>query len=479
MPEDAGTGGEIVYFSSKKAEEVGFEKFAKRQKQLQGIHIIVLDHMRIRLDGLEDESDEIAKACGHITDLDLGSNLFEAWDEILQLIGLLPKLRNLVLDGNRFNNLSSSSIRELPGIKSVGLSNTLLQWPDIALLTQSTPHLLSLSVANNELKSIGSEALPENIQTLDLAGNNFTAFSDLTNLNAYPKLKSLLLKHNQIDTAFQNCSDDPPSTLSTSIDSIDLAHNTITSWHFFNALPVAYPNLAHLIVANNPLYANLTSAEGKPLTTEDGYMLTIARLPNLQTLNFSRITDKERLNAEVYYLGQIAAELSRAPVEQAEEILVGHPRWKELCEEYGEPAVQRELKPQETDPNSLGAKLVLLNFTLPCDVLPEVSTRTWREEVPKTFNIYAILGIVGKKLGIMPLKLRLIWETGEQDPVGRDGGYTGPEEWDSSDEEDEATSKEGCELIAREVELVAGTRAVGTYVETSGVEARIRVELKN
>lgn len=477
MPEDAGTGGEIVYFSSKKAEEVGFAKFAKRQAQLQGIHVIVLDHMRISLDGLNDESQAIATICANITDLDIGSNLLESFDDIAELVNLLPKLRSIVLDGNRFNDVLAiplSSSGRLEGIKSVGLSNTLLEWSEVAHLMQSVPSLSSLSLSNNELKAIGSEALPEGVEILELAGNNFTAMSDLKNLAAFPSLRNLVLKNCHVATITSD-SEKQSSVFSPSIESIDLAYNTVASWSLFDSIDSAYPNLRHLRVTGNPLYIDLTSAEGKPLTAEDGYMLTIARLPQLETLNYSNISDKERLNSETYYLGQIAAELSRTPIEQVQEVLDRHPRWYALCEEYGEPSIKRQSTRDELDPNILAAKLVTLTFTLAGKVLPAISTRTWSEEIPKLFKIYTVLGMIGNRLGIAPLKLRLIWETGEQDPVGRDGGYVGPEEWDSSDEEG-TSSTIGGELVAREVELVAGTRAVGTYIE--GREARVRIELK-
>lgn len=477
MPEDAGTGGEIVYFSSKKAEEVGFAKFAKRQAQLQGIHVIVLDHMRICLDGLKSESEAVAETCAHITDLDLGSNLLESFDGVVELVGLLPKLRNIVLDGNRLNLISASSTTALgllKGIKSVGLSNTLLNWSEVAHLLQIVPNLSSLALAHNHLKQIGSEALPESIHTLDLAGNNFTALSDLEGLKAYPNLKDVILKNCHISAVTAE-PHTQASLLSLSIESIDLAYNAVTSWSFFDSLGTAYPNLRHLRVTGNPLYTNLISAEGKPLTAEDGYMLTIARLPQLKILNYSKISEKERLNSETYYLGQIAAELSRTPTEQSGEVIGRHPRWRALCEEYGEPVIQRQLRQDELDPNSLAAKLVTFNFTLDPNILPQFSSRTWSEEIPKLFKIYTVLGMIGKRLGMAPLKLRLVWETGEKDPVGRDGGYTGPEEWDSSDE-DEASSRKEDELVAREVELVAGTRAVGTYIE--GREAKVRIELK-
>lgn len=477
MPEDAGTGGEIVYFSSKKAEEIGFAKFAKRQAQLQGIHVIVLDHMRICFDGLGDESEAITGICANITDLDLGSNLFESFDEITQLVSILPKIRNIVLDGNRLNGLSEKGISKsltLGSIRFVGLSNTLLRWSEIALLMQKVPNLSSLTLANNELEYISSEELPESIESLDFAGNNFTALSDLARLATYPILRSVVLKHNKINVV-KDLSQTNSLAVSHSIESVDLAYNAIASWSFFDSLDDAFPNLKHLRITGNPLYSDLKSAEGKSLTAEDGYMLTIARLPQLETLNYSRISDKERLNSETYYLGQIAAELSRAPIEYAAAITSRHPRWRALCEEYGEPAIQRQLKQDEMDPNSLAAKLVHFRFTLAPNALPEVSSRTWCDEIPKLFKIYTVLGMIGKRLGVVPLTLRLIWETGEQDPVGRDGGYTGPEEWDSSDDEGATSVTEG-NLIAREIELVAGTRAVGTYIE--GREANVRVELK-
>jgi hypothetical protein len=88
--------------------------------------------------------------------------------------------------------------------------------------------------------------------------------------------------------------------------------------------------------------------------------------------------------------------------------------------------------------------------------------------------VYALLGRVGKRLEISPLKLRLIWETGERDPVRRGGDASdAPEWWDSSDEEDESAA--GSEWVAREVQLVAGTRMVGSYFE--GRTARVRVEI--
>lgn len=204
-------------------------------------------------------------------------------------------------------------------------------------------------------------------------------------------------------------------------------------------------------------------------------MLTIARLPQLETLNYSKITDKERLNSESYYLSQIGRELSLSPKEKEKDILSSHPRWRQLCEEYGEPKVERQAE-SNIDPNSLAARLLECsvysptaagNANLPNGQSPLIV------EIPKSCSIYKVHGIIGRHLGVEPLQVRLILETGEKDRVDM-ATWNGVEEWDSDEEDAEEVGEEWKE---REEELVAGTRPLGTFVD--GSKARIRVELKD
>lgn len=256
---------------------------------------------------------------------------------------------------------------------------------------------------------------------------------------------------------------------------LDIAYNRISDWALFDSLEAIYPALDSLVITGNPLYRGLLSAEGATLTAEDGYMLTIARLPRVSFLNYSKITEKERLNSETYYLNQIASELGKTPVDKRPQVLRRHPRWKALCDEYGEPAAQ-EVQSDAIKPNSLAARLVKITFSV--DAARGVAPVMWEDVVPKSINVYSVLGLAGKRLGIMPLKLRLVLETGEHDPIASETGYAGPEWWDSSDDDDgeEELPRAGQEFVAREIELVAGTRPLGTYIE--GREARVRVEVK-
>lgn len=76
----------------------------------------------------------------------------------------------------------------------------------------------------------------------------------------------------------------------------------------------------------------------------------------------------------------------------------------------------------------------------------------------------------------MPLQLLLVWETGERDPLAQSGNVDGILEWDSDEEESDTVQPE-TNSVAREVEMAAGTRTMGTYID--GHDARIRVERRS
>jgi hypothetical protein len=453
---------------------------------LQGIHTLVLDRMCIRHRENDQEADQsVSSLCANITSLDIGGNLFESWQEVMLICRLFPRLSSLTLDGNRFQDLEFvDSDIQLPNIRYLGLTDTLNSPDEVVTITQSFPSLRTLIFARNELEawesSSNTSSLPQTVHSIDLSGNKITTLTSLTPLLALPNLHTLLLKNNNIGSAPQQPTQTPtPTALSQSLQTLDLRSNEIATWTLPSSLLAIFPSLQNLLIASNPLYANLRSADNKPLTSSDGYTLTLARLPQLHTLNHSTVTDKERLNAETYYLGQISRELAQTPARQRAEVLAAHPRWTTLCEEYGEPVVAAQRGEGEIDPASLAARFVAVTFYLSASAREALSHQSdacedWTADIPRSASVYALLGRVGKRLDVSPLKLQLVWETGERDPVRKGGdGNDAPEWWDSSNEEDEGV--EG-EWVAREVNLVAGTRMVGSYFE--GQAAKVRVEIR-
>lgn len=231
-------------------------------------------------------------------------------------------------------------------------------------------------------------------------------------------------------------------------------------------------------------------------------MLSLARIPGLTSLNHTRITTKERTNAELYYLSQIAKELGSTDgtIEQETAALSLHPRWKTLCEIHGEPTiVRKEVGSASTDPNSLAGRLVTLTLQLHLEARKSSTNTTLT--VPRTVSVYRLKSLIGTKVSVLPSRLKLIWETGEWDPVGRkvkgkrargwvandesseededDDRFSVGESDDENDENGRVEDLEGEGMgswVKREVELEDGSRVLGSWVE--GKEAVVRVETR-
>jgi hypothetical protein len=209
-------------------------------------------------------------------------------------------------------------------------------------------------------------------------------------------------------------------------------------------------------------------------------MLTIARLGKLTALNFSNITAADRTNAEMYYLSRIGKAMGEVAEAEEQSVASQHKRYPELCEIYGAPVVVRT-KAGAVNPDFLEARLIKFTFYLPPKKDSHEEPITKVREIPKSFDIYRVKGIVGRMFDIRPLSMRLIWETGEWDPVA---GYEEEEEDEDSDDEgkgrpgksETAASAEKGKWMRREVEIVDGTRQVGFCVD--GMEAKVRIELR-
>lgn len=212
-------------------------------------------------------------------------------------------------------------------------------------------------------------------------------------------------------------------------------------------------------------------------------MLTLARLGNLKTLNYSPITSKERLNAESYYLSLIARELNFSDSKLQSQILATHPRYEYLVSEYGEPVINREAS--AVNPNSLAARLIKFNFYLKTEsaegARDEALVESFEAEIPMSVTAYTLLGIVAKEFGIPPRKCKLIWETGDWMLAPRvddvDADWDSDSDGGAVEKDDEGSDKEDVGgRVMREVEIVPGTRVVGNWVE--GMEAVVRVEIR-
>ncbi|KAJ5027430.1 tubulin-specific chaperone E [Bipolaris maydis] len=464
-----------VTFNGKPAEEIGFDKIRRQLAQLSELRIIILDGLcmhRPEARGTKwmegGEKNDIKDACPKAIELDLSRNLFEDWREVAAICEQLTELRSLRVDGTRFRDVNLTDVEQercrkaFTRITSLKLEDTLLPWADIARLTHLFPSLTTFSASSNLYTALTPHTPNPTIINLTLEDNHITSLSSIECLSKLPKLQRLILKSNKVSEISSAGALAPlfPKT----VREVDLSFNEITTWNFIEQLIHVFPGLQSLRVSHNPLYQSLQAPDGRSLTADDGYMLTLARLGQLKTLNHSPITEKERLNAESYYLSMIAKELQFASENLREEILKSHPRYEWLCEEYGEPDIQRSTN--AVNPNSLAARLLRIKF-----YLATCPSTIFETEIPMGSTAYTTLGVVGKHLNIKPIKCKLIWETGDWISVRKSATEIVEDDWDSEDSEAEM----GMERVMREVEILPGTRSIGTWID--GMEATVRVEV--
>jgi tubulin-specific chaperone E len=381
------------------------------------------------------------------------------------------------------------------GVKDLSLDEILLTWEEACGLVSYFPALTSLSVNSNEMWSLyepmtlmQSSLLHSmstwKLKSLTLDYNKFSRLVDLAPLADVPFLESLHLKGNHIEAVGDgNCA---KPVFGKHLQYIDLSYNNVTSWAFVDELPDVFPGLTALRFSHNPIYETPTKEGNTAMAIEEGYMFTLARIANLKVLNFSNITPAERTNSEIFYLSRIGKAMAAVPEAEEHTITSQHRRYNELCQLYGAPTVVRTHT--IVNPDFLEARLIKFNFYMSSGTADkQESIVTITQEIPKGFDMYQVKGIVGRLFGLRPLSLRLIWETGEWDPVA---GYEDQEE--DSDEEDETeggyvhgevsaqagsseTGKENGRWMRREVELEDGTRQIGFCVD--GMEATVRIEL--
>lgn len=347
-----------------------------------------------------------------------------------------------------------------------------MSWEEVCHIAKSCPSLTALDAGYNQLHSLPTTDYGNLVNTLtsvNLEVNEFVTLADISTLTSLTALRNIHLKGNNITAIAPEGTDGP--MFSANVQYLDVSWNNIQSWSFVDQLPKHFPGLIGLRIGHNPFY-DAIDVDAKASSSEESHMFAVARIASLKTLNFSQITPADRTNAETFYLSRIAKQLAASPESSEAEVLALHPRYAELCEIYGEPSIVRRL---EANPALLESRLIAVCFHCQ-DSQEEKVVR-----IPKSFDMYAVKGIAGKLFGISPLKLGLVWETGEWDPVA---GFD--DEGESSDEEDleeeenyqadanmEDVGKAG-RWVKREVELRDGPRQLGYCVD--GQDVRVRVE---
>ncbi|KPM41613.1 hypothetical protein AK830_g4971 [Neonectria ditissima] len=477
-PDGRRAAEEIVFFG-KRAEEVGFEKIRRKQANIGELTVVIVDDLQVASALADDEQPgAITRTCPKITQLDVGRNLFDQLRPVTDICRELPALRSLSIKGNRFQDLlEDGSGGAFDGVRELAVQETTMAWEEACHVAAKCPSLTSLDAGSNQLHSLpvaNYHSLASTLTSVNLEFNDFRFLADVGSLTALTALRNLHLKGNNITALAPEGSEAP--IFPPSVQYLDVSYNDIQDWSFVDQLLKHLPGLTGLRISHNPVY-DAAHVEASPASSEESHMFTVARLASLKSLNFSQVTTADRTNAEMFYLSRIGKQLAAVAETEEADILALHPRYAELCGIYGEPSILRR---PDINPAFLDARLVTVGFHYQ-DSAEKVT------KIPKSYDIYAVKGIAGKLFGLAPLKLGLVWETGEWDPVA---GFD-DREGDSSDEEDaeEERERQGLDAhatedtlgkpgrwVKREAELKDGPRQLGYCVD--GLDVKIRVEAR-
>ncbi|KAG5939152.1 hypothetical protein E4U59_003294 [Claviceps monticola] len=500
---------QIRISGTKVAEEVGFDKIWRKLAQVEDLRTVILDGLRVA-EAKSDSEESIAASCPKIQHLDLSKNLFETISPVVDICAELRGLRRLSINGNRFSHLlrdaSLDRMRDaFADVVELSLQETLLSWEELCAIATRCQSLVTLNAGSNQLSSLPQvdyAQLPSTLTSLNLEFNDLTALSDLSSLTALTSLRNLHLKGNNMATISSQQTDESAETEAAapvfppSIYYLDLSYNEVATWSFVDALAIHFPGLTGLRLSHNPVYDagsddNKRKEGPSASSSEESHMITIGRLANLKTLNFAAIKAADRPNADMFYLSRIARQLATVPESAESTILVQHPRYRQLCDLYGEPDVIRR---NEINPSFLEARLVnVVFYRAGKEGDSQGKSEGLSRRIPKSYDIYAVRGIAGKLFGLSPLKLQLTWETGEWDPVagyeegesdgdssdqkepcdGETSSHSGDDNDDNDDDDDEQGGKAG-RWIKREVVLRDGPKQLGYCVD--GLDVKIRVE---
>jgi len=259
----------------------------------------------------------------------------------------------------------------------------LMTWQQMQEVTVLMPNLRLVEMGYNRLSTLSTSFVPieSKIQVINLDTNECSDWTHIRQaVKLYTGLQRLILTSNGI-VGITPCLDHQLHL--PSIKHVSLSFNRLESWTDIDALSCWCPALETLTLIGNPL------VEDHKLS-KYSRQFAIARIPSLVTLDAAGISQKERVDCELFYLSYIAQNGPKGEQERCRE----HPRWPELCSKHGRPYENSG----EESRDKLGNRMIQINIKkypgplsfdvdssikIAIRVLPTMTLRTFRLKVWK------------------------------------------------------------------------------------------------
>lgn len=289
---------------SKPIEFLGEMKVRKRQ-QLDELIDISLRSMAISSVAAGEEREELKRTFEHLKEIDLAGNLFSDWNDLFHVLETFGNLEWLSFASNKIYDLPINADGLcFDKLRVLNLNKCAIESFDtVEKLDKICPNLQELCVAFSDLSDMTNaetknEALSgfQHLTLLDCSSCNLTSWSrHVHRLSSLPNLKTLILDDNALEQVDIVSDQDFPSLVN-----LQIAGTNIDKWQQMESLS-ALMNLEILRFRKCPLTDELGAGESRAGT--------IARLPNINVLNASQISEKERMEAERRYVSSVSREM--------------------------------------------------------------------------------------------------------------------------------------------------------------------------
>ncbi|KAL9642984.1 hypothetical protein ABK040_010676 [Willaertia magna] len=373
----------FIYSSSRKhqipVELVGREGIEKKFEQTEKLKKVGLMEMNISTivnDG------SLTKLLPMICEIDLTANLIDNWEFIEILLEELPTLEHLMLSSNRFSYLNVLSDKKYPKMKSLVLNDTFISWVDLIYkILPKFPNLEELHFRDNDLNekdlqivTINNDILQQ-LKLLNLSGNKIKEWNEISkSFCKLPNLFKILLNFNEITNITYEGGFDK-------LNSFSFAHNKVEEWDSINELN-KFPSIQEVRMDSNLIQDKYGAANVR--------QFTIARIASLKSLNSSEIKNKERTDAEKYYLHLCGKEKFSNKNNPQFNILDYHPRYEELVKIYGDPCEVLENQSQSNSLDSGKTDFVTIYFkNVAASSLSFVGVPV-EKKIPKSMTVFKI-----------------------------------------------------------------------------------------
>lgn len=295
-----------IQFGTKIVENYGFEKLNQINANFSKLLSISLDKQGIyRIDADSGFNIDLPR----VQTLDLSYNLLTEIDQVETLIQKLPQLRELNLNGNKFNNESFKIHDKHSNVQVLKLSNTGISIININQILVMFPNLRVISIASNNFNddTIKQLIIPPDGNKLNSIDLSFNELCEIPDINC----ESVDLSNNRIR-----------SFNSFSVRALDLRYNYILKWDDINKLSLM-DIIEDLRINGNPVVHGLSEDEAMINVIGRFYCTPDPSTRNkLYKLNGSAFTEDEITNGELYFINKAKeGKIDNINIERYEELL--------------------------------------------------------------------------------------------------------------------------------------------------------------